>query len=58
MLSKIYQYGQLSKDVYFESFDGKISPVLLYGTELWDIDCQKAIERAHNYGVNATCASD
>ena len=34
-LSKLHQYDQLSKDVYFKSFDIKISPVLLYGAELW-----------------------
>ena len=49
LLSKLYQYGQLSKDVYFKLFDSKILPVLLYGAELWGVNCQNAIERVHNY---------
>ena len=45
LLYRLHQYGQL----YFKLFDSKVSPVLLYGAELWGVDCQKAIERVHNY---------
>ena len=49
LLSRLHQYGQLSKDIYFKLFDSKVSPVLLYGAELWGVNCQKAIETVHNY---------
>ena len=49
LLFRLHQYGQFSKDVYFKLFDSKVSPVLLYGTELWGVDCQKTFERVHNY---------
>ena len=49
LLSRLHQNEQFSKDIYFKLFDSKISPVLLYGAELWGVDCQKAIERVHNY---------
>ena len=49
VLSNLYQYVQLSKDVYFKLFDSKISHVLWYGAELWGIDCQEVIERVRNY---------
>ena len=49
LLTKLYHYGQLPKEVFFKMFDSKISPVLLYGSELWGVDSQKAIERVHVY---------
>ena len=49
VLSKLYQYGQLTKEVFFKIFDTKISPVLLYGAEIWGVEKQIAIERVHYY---------
>ena len=47
--SKLYQYGQLTKGVFFKIFDTKICPVLLYGAEIWGIEKQLAIERIQYY---------
>ena len=49
ILSKLYQYGQLPKEVFFKIFDTKICPILLYGSELWGIEKQVAIERVQTY---------
>ena len=46
VLSKLYQYGQLPKDVFFKMFDTKICPVLLYGSELWGVAKQVTIEKS------------
>ena len=49
ILSKLYKYGQMSNEVFFRIFDSKISPVLMYGTEIWGTDYQQAVERVHYY---------
>ena len=49
VLSKLYQYGQLTKGVFFKIFDTKIGPVLLYGAEIGGIEKQLAIERIQYY---------
>ena len=35
VLISLYNLGQLPKDVLFKLFDRKLSPVLLYGDEIW-----------------------
>ena len=49
VLSKLYQYGQLPKDVFFKLLDTKICPILLYGSKLGGVEKRVAIERVQNY---------
>ena len=35
ILSKLYNYGQLSSEVFFQFFYARISPILMYGSEIW-----------------------
>ena len=35
LLNSLYNLGQLPKYVFFKLFDRKVSPVLLYGSEIW-----------------------
>ena len=35
LLNSLYNLGQLPIDVFFKSFDRKLSPVLLYGPKIW-----------------------
>ena len=35
LLNSLYNLGQLPKDIFFKVFDRKVSPVLLYGSEIW-----------------------
>ena len=35
LLNSLYNLGQLPKDVFFKLFDRKVSPLLLYGSEIW-----------------------
>ena len=49
ILTKRYRYGQLSSEVFFKIFDTKISPVLMYGADIWGIEYQHAVEKVHYY---------
>lgn len=49
ILNKLYKYGQLTRHVYFNIFDTKVTPVLLYGAEIWGTRRQESIETVHNY---------
>ena len=49
ILAKLYKYGQISNEVFLKLFDTKISPVRMYGAEIWDTDYQQAVERVHYY---------
>jgi hypothetical protein len=49
ILSQLYDYGQLSPKVFFNIFDTKISPILLYGSEIWGIHKFIQPEIVHNY---------
>ncbi|WAR13675.1 hypothetical protein MAR_027855, partial [Mya arenaria] len=44
ILSSLYKYGQLSSSTFFKIFDVKISPIMLYGSELWGFCERHAIE--------------
>ena len=35
LLNSLYNLGQPPKDVFFKLFDRKVSPELLYGSEIW-----------------------
>ena len=37
LLNSLYNLGQLPTDVFFKLVDRKISPVLLYGSEIWGL---------------------
>lgn len=49
ILSKLYRYGQLNNEVFLKIFDTKVLPVLTYGSEIWGIDYQLAVERVQYY---------
>ena len=42
LLNSLYNLGQLPKDAFFELFDRKLSPVLLYGSEIWGFTKKRA----------------
>ena len=45
----MYNYGQLSREVFFKMFDTKISPILMYGSEIWGIEYRQVVETIHHY---------
>ena len=49
ILSKLYNDGQLSREVFFKIFDTKISPILMYGSEIWGIEYRQVVETIHHY---------
>ena len=49
ILSKLHNYGQLSREVFFKMFDTKISPILMYGSEIWDVEYRQIVETIHHY---------
>jgi len=42
-------FTPFSSECYFKIFDAKVTPILLYGFELWGIRRQECIEHVHNY---------
>ena len=48
LLNSLYNLGQLPKDFFF-IFDRKVSPVLLYGSEIWGFTKGEAIYVVHRY---------
>ena len=49
LLNSLYNLGQLPKDVFFKLFNRKVSPVLLYGSEILDFTKREPIEVVHRY---------
>ena len=49
VLSKLYNYGQMSNEAFFKIFDSKISPVVMYGAEIMGTEYHQAVERGHYY---------
>ena len=49
LLNSLCNLGQLPKDVFFKLFDRKVSPVLLYGSEIWGFTKRELIEVVHRY---------
>ena len=50
LLNSLYELGQLPKDVFFfKLFDRKISPVLLYGSEIWGFTKRDSVELMQIY---------
>ena len=49
LLNSLYNLGQLPKDVFLKLFDGKVSPVWLYGSEIWDFTKRVPTEVVHRY---------
>ena len=49
LLNSLYNLGQLPKDVFFKLFDRKVSPVLLYGSEIWGFTKSEPIEVVLRY---------
>ena len=49
LLNSLYDLGQLPTNVFFTLFDRKISPVLLYGSEIWGFKRREWIELVHRY---------
>ena len=43
-LNSLYNLGQLPKDVFFKLFDRKVSPVLLYGSEIYGFTKREPIK--------------
>ena len=49
LLNSLYNLGQLPKDVFVKLFDRKVSPVLLYGSEIWGFTNREPVEVVHRY---------
>ena len=49
LLNSFYNLGQLPKDVFLKLFDRKVSPVLLYGSEIWSFTKREPTEVVHRY---------
>ena len=49
LLISLNNLGQLPKEVFFKLFDRNVSPVLLYGSEIWGFTKREPIEVVHRY---------
>ena len=49
LLNSLYDLGQLPRDVVFKFLDRKISPVLLYGSEIWGFAKRESVELSQSY---------
>ena len=49
ILSKLYNYGQLSSEVFFKFLNTKISPILIYDSEIWGTEYKQVVENIHQY---------
>ena len=49
LLNSLYDLGQLPRNVFFKLFDRKLSPVLLYGSEIWGYEKRESIELVQRY---------
>lgn len=49
ILSSLYEYGQLSYDVYFKLIDTKILPIIMYGSEIWGFNRRDSAEVILHY---------
>ena len=49
LLKNLQDIQPLTYGTYFKFFDSKISPILLYGCELWGIEYIEQIEKVHIY---------
>ena len=49
LLNSFYDLGQLPRDVFFKLFDRKISPVFLYGSEIWGFSKRESKEQVQRY---------
>ena len=49
LLNSLYNLGQLPKDVFFKVFDRKVSPVLLYGSDICSFTKREPVEVVHRY---------
>ena len=45
LLNSLYEYGTMPKTVFFKLFDVKVSPILLYGSEVWGVKQFECTER-------------
>ena len=48
LIRSIHRYGSLPANVALQIFDGKILPILLYGSEVWGFHPSNDIEKIHN----------
>ena len=39
----------MSNELFCKKYDSKISPVLMYGVEIWGADYHQSVERVHYY---------
>ncbi len=49
VLKSLYMLNPLPYDLFFKIFDSKISPILLYGCEIWGVDIFKEVEAVHMF---------
>ena len=49
MFNSLHQFSCLPYDTFFKLFDTKISPIMLYGSELWALNNVNCIEKLHLY---------
>lgn len=47
ILKSLSKFKPLSYDIYFKVFDSKVSPILLYGSEVWGFDNVSIVEAVH-----------
>lgn len=49
LLKNLYHLLPMSRQMFFKIFDTKISPILLYGSEIWGLEFMNSIEQVHTY---------
>ena len=47
VLKSLYRFKPIPYNLFFKIFDTKISPILLYGCEIWGVDVVNSIESVH-----------
>ena len=49
LLTPSYEIRHMPRNIFFQLYDRKISPVLLYGSEIWGFARKDAIELVQRY---------
>ena len=52
--------GNLKKKKIVKMFDVQIQPIILYGAEIWGLQCLKNVEKVHTFALQEIfeCSSE
>ena len=51
ILKTLWKLGEVSPNIVLKLFDSQIKPILLYGSEIWGMQMDLQIEKAHLFAL-------